>query len=66
MPVTAARFFRDRLFGDRMVRGERDFGAMIPPTPAGLTMPWPGRGSHAEGPFPLGDRPAANLTAIRN
>jgi hypothetical protein len=31
-----ARFFRGCLFEGRVVRGERDFGAMIPPSPARL------------------------------
>src|SRR6266851_3455991 len=44
-----ARFFGDRLFGGRVVRCERDFGAMIPLTLAAPTMPWPGWRSHAEG-----------------
>ncbi len=34
------------------MRCERDFGAMIPPTPAGLTMTRPGLRSHAEARFP--------------
>ena len=37
-----ARFFGARLFGSRVVRCERDFGAMIPLTLAAPTMPWPG------------------------
>src|SRR5713101_2961030 len=44
-----ARFFGARLFGGRVVRCERDFGAMIPLTLAAPTMPWPGWRSHAEG-----------------
>jgi hypothetical protein len=44
-----ARFFGARLFGGRVVRCERDLGAMIPLTLAASTMPWPGWRSHAEG-----------------
>src|SRR6202158_2682593 len=51
-----ARFFGGRLLDGRVMRGERDFGAMIPLTLAGPTMPWPGSGSHAEG-VPVSDLP---------
>jgi hypothetical protein len=46
-----ARFFGGRLFADRVVRRERDFGAMIPLTLAASTMPRPGLASHAEAGF---------------
>jgi hypothetical protein len=53
LPAAArgARCFGGRLFVGGVVRGERDFGAMIPPTLAVSTLPWPGFGSHAEGGF---------------
>jgi hypothetical protein len=61
LPAAApgARFFGGRLFGDRVVRWERGFDAMIPPTLAAPTMPWPGSVSHAEGGFSPCDRPGA-------
>ena len=55
-----ARFFGARLFGGRVVRFERDFGAMIPLTLAVPTMPWRGWRSHAEGVSVCGV-PTANL-----
>ena len=42
-----ARFFAGRFLGGPDLRFERDAGAMIPLTLAGLTMPWAGAGSHA-------------------
>ena len=51
-----ARFFGGRLFGGRVVRCERDFGAMIPPTPAGPTMPWPGLRESRRSGFSVCDR----------
>ena len=59
-----ARFFGARLFGGRVVRCERDFGAMIPLTLAAPTMPWPGWRSHAEGVSVCGV-PTANLWQSR-
>jgi hypothetical protein len=46
-----ARFFGGRLLGGRVVRGERDVGAIIPLTLANPTLPWPGSMSHAEAGF---------------
>ena len=56
-----ARFFGGRRFADRVVRGERDFAAMIPLTLAVSTMPRPGAVSHAEAGFSPFNRPAARL-----
>src|SRR6476661_6435667 len=58
-----ARFFGGRLFG-RVVRRERDFGAMIPLTLAVPTMPWRGWRSHAEAVSVCGV-PTANLWQSR-
>jgi hypothetical protein len=55
-----ARFFGDRLLGGRVVRGERDFGAMNPLTLGAPSMPWPGCGSHAEGVFSTCGNPGSN------
>jgi hypothetical protein len=55
--MAGARFVVVRRFDGRVVRFERDFGAMIPPTLAVPTMPRPGSGSHAEARFPASDVP---------
>ena len=58
LPAASAwsALFRRPLLRRRVVRCERDFGAMISLTLAASTMPWPGARSHAEAGFSPCDR----------